>query len=503
MTRTHRRTATLLSGALVLATAACGTTLPLAQQRATEPGAAATLGSDGDSLAGVLPGGTESSPVTSAPARGESSADPGAAGALTRQQREGVRAGQAASTSPGRATDRSPVQIGFLVQENSDSFYSSVGVNASSGDHQAMVTTLVNDLNSRGGLGGRRVQPVYAAINLADPSTRDAQSERACSTFLQDNKVAAVVSGTTIAAPLIACLHQARKPLILGAPIGFPLTTFNAHPLFAATTVIAQDRMWGPALDQLIAAGYLTGTAVKTGIVTIDNPQEQAVVQAALLPALKRHGQTPAEARVTSPEQSSNLASISGQMQSAVLRFQSSGVTHVLFQDYSGILALTFMLAAESQSYRPRYGLTTYSLPAALLAGSSPKDQLTNSLGVGWSSYADVAAGQDPPATRARAGCLDAGRRAGQNITSRTVALFLTGYCDALAVLARQVALAGSLDPAALSAGLDNIGTSVVAAGPLSMRFTRGHHDGVGALRDLRWDAPCGCFRYSGAERAV
>ena len=101
-----------------------------------------------------------------------------------------------------------------------------------------------------------------------------------------------------------------------------------------------------------------------------------------------------------------HLGAMSAQMSSAVLRFRSAGVSHVLFVTVNNSELWFFMPAAESQGYRPRYGLASYHVPATL-PQFVPAAQLHGAVGIGWSPYQDVVESQDPGGRPAVPECMD------------------------------------------------------------------------------------------------
>jgi hypothetical protein len=80
-------------------------------------------------------------------------------------------------------------------------------------------------------------------------------------------------------------------------------------------------------------------------------------------------------------------------LEAGVLRFRSEGVTHVLSTDQ---FLFVFATKAESQNYRPRYGITTANAPYVLLQTTAPQRQLVGSIGVGAIPGLDVDAQHDP-----------------------------------------------------------------------------------------------------------
>ena len=507
----RRRTTRVLPVLLAFAaTAACGSTVAPAAgtPAATDDGLTApqavSPGVGGQPLAVGAPTGplgpvARSSTSATGAAIGDDGSGPAAAVTDPSQSQVGQ-----ATTTAGSASG--PVSIGFFIQKNSDGFYQSTGVNASSGDHEPMVRAIVADLNSRGGLAGRRVEPVFFAVDIASAQSGDEQAQAACERFFQDSKVTAVVSGTQVKGPLLACAGAKGAPLVQGAPLPHHTNTFRRHPLFAASATAAIDRLWDVVVARLQAQQYFTAeepaTAVKTGVVHFDGRDDESAVRESLEPALRKRGlRLDARAAVQTPQRSSDLGSLTTELQNVVLRFRSEGVNRVLFQDYSGQLGLLFMQSAEAQGYRPRYGLTTYSLPTALLASTAPRAQLAGAVGVGWSPNSDVAGARDPAAPPARKKCLELGRAAGQNVANRTVALFLFGYCDATWTLERALATGGGVSAPAFTRGVDRLGRTSDSAATLGLDFGSGHHDGVGTVADLGWVSSCNCFAY-GSGRA-
>src|SRR5690349_22550034 len=95
------------------------------------------------------------------------------------------------------------------------------------------------------------------------------------------------------------------------------------------------------------------------------------------------------------------------QISSAVLKFRSDGVTHVLIWDDNGVATLFFMQQADNQGYRPRYGINSGN-NMQVVAQVVSKSQLTGATGIGWTPAFDIANADSPTskwANSARRAC--------------------------------------------------------------------------------------------------
>jgi hypothetical protein len=101
---------------------------------------------------------------------------------------------------------------------------------------------------------------------------------------------------------------------------------------------------------------------VKVGILAPDKADWKWVVPHVLVPELARRGikVSPSDVVIWHfPESTSGNGQAASEIQAAVLKFRSNGVTHVLPVEQNSLAF--FASAAEGQHYRPRYGVDTYS----------------------------------------------------------------------------------------------------------------------------------------------
>jgi hypothetical protein len=145
------------------------------------------------------------------------------------------------------------------------------------------------------------------------------------------------------------------------------------------------------------------GHATKVGLITYDWPAFRRAVEQDMLPELERRGLDVADpVFVKFPERASDAGEISAQLSNTVLRFRSEGVTHVMIFELNALLTVLFMTNADTQGYRPRYGMDTQN-GGQVIVGSVPEAQLEGAQQVGWLPMFDVL---DTPEWPAQQECL-------------------------------------------------------------------------------------------------
>jgi len=185
------------------------------------------------------------------------------------------------------------------------------------------------------------------------------------------------------------------------------------------------------------------------------------------------------------------------QLAAGVLKFRSTGITHVFVIDPSGLETFGWMSEAESQAYRPWYAIDTRNYPF-LQASQSPAGQLPKVRGIGWVPNADL--GTVPPEllTGNDRRCLSTVAPARQDMADPTNIRVAFAYCDTLEFLKEAAGSAPTLSLAAIKVGGEALGDRHAAVGTFRTQFGPGRHDGATQARDLAFDAGCRCFRYSG-----
>ncbi len=407
-------------------------------------------------------------------------------------------AGSVASTRTTASSTRTTagarggtVAVGIRYPSNSNSLITSVGFSGiNPGDSRAMAQMVVDDVNPRGGIAGRRIAPLYFPFDVTAstaPGGSDGEQQKACAAFTEDNKVFAVVSPIVSGDVLQACL----------AKRGVVFVDDNWNYFVGELG----ENYWDPAypdplrsvpelVDRLIAVGFLPRSA-KVGAVYQDLPSRHRVLDRALRPALARHGLNVAATVAWTPERADVLAG-------GALKFRAAGITHVFVLDPGGLETFAWMAQAESQGYRPKYAIDTRNYPF-LLAGQSAAGQLANARGIGWVPAADVGVQQERDLTPADRRCLGVVAKAGQNMADATNVRVALAYCDTLEFLKAAAGDAAvALTLATVKAGGEALADRYKPTGTFSARFGPRRHDGASAARDLLFDGACSCFRYDG-----
>jgi hypothetical protein len=488
------RLALAMTLAATLTAAACAST---AQQR-TAVGSGATADAGLAGTADTTSSGEAATGGTDETADGASRSGRSASGAAARA---GPRTGQATQAVGAKPTG--PIEIGILVAENASAAYGQLGIKgAEIGDSKGQAEAVVRDLNSRGGILGRKITPIYAALDPTSTETLSAQYQYACSSWTEDHRVVAAATALNLISDvLFTCLSKRHVPLVFVNLSPVPRVAFTQSALIATPAAPNQDRLMDWYVDGLARQNYFAAPSAarptKIGVMLGDVPVEHQVVKDSLMPALARHGLSITDQAAITPAETLDQSGPSlAQIQNATLKFASDNITHVLFLDSGAALAVYFMTSAESAHYRPRYGLTSYSAPN-FLTQNVPLAQLVGSVGVGWWPVYDVNDANDPGRSGPAKRCLEMMRAAGQDVSTRSVVSVALSYCDALYTLAASFVRGNAVTPDGFVNGVGGLGSFETGI-TFSTRFAPGRRDGAATIRYVAYDnGACQCFRYT------
>ena len=477
----------VLSCVVVLLAVACSSTNRLQVEEATSPTSSA-----GPSSRSAQPkAGAKGAPRASTPT-GEGPT------ASTERAPVATRVPGTAITIPrtGRGWDAKNVYVGVTTNQDIQGFADALGVDSlDSGDQRKDAEAMIADINARGGVFGRKVHGIYLDIKSAN--SRESSGQAACAHFTEDHQVVAVVSGAlqNDTEAFRTCMAKHEVPVIAMGAQPFDDRVFTATKGFYHHLFPMWNRLAPVLVDRLVAQKYFTkwdatsgrpGSApVKVGLLAVDSPIGHRV--AALVDReLARVGH-----KATTTFYYTDVSTLDA----AVLRFRSDGITHVISTDQ---FLFVFATGADSQAYRPRYGITTANAPYVLLQTSVPARQLVGSVGVGALPALDVDAQRDPGkavpgASRCRSILAKAGLSYGNK---RFATAYGYGFCDAFDLLANAFAKRG-LAGAQVRDGLATTGTTLRPASTFRSGLDASNRFIPGAVADLRWDASRSCFRYA------
>lgn len=493
--RSTRRTRLRGVAAVValLATVACSSTTQDNRRVAATDVGGATRGLDAESATSV-----------GEPVRGERVRDGRGEPAATGASGGTAAAGRVASPSgagghpqtsgePGARTG-GELSIGFEVDADNSAAYSAIGAaGVSSGNQTQTVQVLVDWINDSGGMVGRAVVPVIHESQV-ETSSFAAQAQSACADFTEDHRVFAVVGRTSDRDDLYRCLAPKGVPIVVQNRYLWDRQTIDdgAGLLFVPGGL--GGGRWDAWVRGLGAEGYFVPKG-GYGVLRFDTPGYARTYYEVVEPAIRREGVTVAEEVVVhQPEAVANFGSMNAELGNAVLRLRAANIDHVMILD-EGTMSFFFMPAAESQGFRPRYGLHSQNIPQ-VLAANVPAAQLGGSIGAGWVPTLDVDFAQDPDDQPAAAQCRAVYEQAGISFADRVAESFAMRYCDSLTFLRDALALAPTVDARGLRAGVDSLGSGHASALTFQTSFAPGKYDGADVLRPFAFDDECACFAY-------
>ncbi|MFN2538580.1 MAG: hypothetical protein ABR549_10585 [Mycobacteriales bacterium] len=472
---------------LVLAlTAACGTTVPLAQQGAFDPGLGGPGASTQPSTTSALPSaGTVGGP-TSLP--GELPGEPGQSAPAPKPSTGGV-------LPTAVAVDRRPLALGMMYTNNDAAPNAGVD-NGNTFTQRRAFEGLVRAWNSRGGLAGRRILPTYVELRSSSANLAE-DLQKACTTFTQDKHVSVVLSATgTFSDAFSRCMSQAGTPVLAGDYALGDTSSLAAAPSYFAPATLSTDRRVRGLLDR-----YVTPTD-KLGVVVESCSYNVRTFERTLLPEARRQGLTVTDHVETRCFQGINdLAGQASDMQGAVLRFVSRHVNKVVFLSggNEGNLMLLFGTAAEGQNYHPHYALTS-AVAAVIQQDNTPHAQLANAVGLGWLPGIDST---QPTTTSATKRCAaDLKKGAGVTPASGTDRYFAESTCDLFSLYDKVLrSTRGATDAGAVRAAMRALERAFVGAAMVDGATDFSNRpDGPSRGRTFAWVASCSCFGYTGAS---
>ena len=506
-----------MAGVLLLAVlAACGSTVPTSQ-RALRTSEGLTTGDGVESVA--ADSGTD----------GATGAAPGAsvASGSRRGTASTVRAGGSSASAAVRSTAVGPgvtadkIFVGLSYAVNSSAANTAIGAaGITQGDTKREHEIVIEDINSHGGVAGRKIEPVWYEQDGASTASYDVIDQQMCETWTKDSQVfAAMRAGTE---NLLQCLRSRGVVLISDDLSSSDAARFRKYPEYIEVAMMNLDRAASLEVAALKTQGYFGGwnavagapatTKPKVGIITYDGPSWDHAVDETLVPALGSAGYAPAAEdiiRVREENSTSDAGATAAAVSNAVLKLRSDNVTHVLVFDERGLITLFFTRNADSQGYRPRYGFTTRNGVQALVDSAAlPTNQLIGSKGIGWLPSIDIPASVNtrngPYSNDVRRKCLALLESKGITFSDVNAETIGMGICSSWWFFRDAVNAAGGImNRAAFMEGVHKLGTSYLNAGNFANRFSPTQHDGVAAYRQLGFDEGCRCMKYTSGNLAV
>ena len=423
----------------------------------------------------------------------------------------GAAPSQAAVGTGSTAQQHNPVKVGFMLIDFSK-MAAEFGFSGSADVFQGF-KEMVHYLNAHGGLAGRQIQPDYYSIDGSSANASTAY-QAACTHFVQDDHVDVVISDGTYNPVFEACMAQAHITHFDVSTYALDATGQRENPIYLTPTAFGVDR-YSAALIESAVASRMVSPGDKIGYLIEGCPANLRAYNNVVIPVSHRYGLVVESQQTLCNNGAGDLGTESSQIQNAVLKFRTDGVTTVAFISFNeGFLAVLFGIGAEQQKWRPQYLLTSVAVPERLVesqssAESMPPAQLPQMRGIGWQPMTDV--GQPPAGNAAqqaeKALCkqMSPSQGGAANAPDAGVEKDFVGHflreCDMLLLVRRiMTATDGSLAVSAVTSAYAKAVDGLTSAADLngSYRIGGSRTDGVFAAAPFAYSSSCKCLAYIG-----
>ncbi|MGW1616744.1 hypothetical protein ACWCQZ_46630 [Streptomyces sp. NPDC002285] len=361
-----------------------------------------------------------------------------------------------------------------------------------------MYEAIIDDINARGGAGGRKIVPVWHRIQVDAPS-QDAEYQSQCGDFTQDREI--FISASSDHDLTLACFGAEGIPQVL-TDLSHVLhqATFDNSPYLTTVPELTAERTARAQLDALVEHGVLTPDT-KVGFLGFDRPEVAEGLKKGLEPALERHrAELTDTALITASTDLKDVTKALEQVKSAVLKFKSKGVDLVIAQGPTP----AFMTTAEKQKYRPYYAIASPEWATYLPQNGVAEAQLRNVVGVGWVPAQDVADYKPALRSSTRQQCLNVAEEHDVELPDAATEAMMLRYCDQFHLIKQVLDTAAKpLTGDSFMQSLHKIGDTFRPASTWSAHYSGTRRDGASSVRYFAYSGDCRCFAYSGKKIAV
>lgn len=482
-------------------------------------GGSTTLGPGGASTEpGATPSGSPrtapgASASTSAGAQGPGVGPADSSGGFTGPGTNPGGGGGPSTVASGVGITATSVKIGFILPAGNPG--QAFGVSGTTGTDltaQQVAQAFVDDLNSRGGLAGRKVQPVFVTNDNTDNSQSNQTNvqNNNCTTLAEDQKVFAAVAlnvgGTSYGAP---CYAQHHTPLFDRELQSYDAETVaKLSPYFFAPISMNLTRMAELFPGALREESFLTK---HMAVIAYDLPATRSLTEKVLIPGIKAEGGLVTDKVFTKVD----YGDLGSQTANAVLTFRQHNVDRVVFFAPGGGAPLLFSKQADSQGYYPRLGVSTLDCPGPCMTPGNglnvPAKSVQGAVGFGYTPAYDTG-GFDPYAkpTALMSACwAAANKRLGTHMPKDggSAIDFALRVCDMTNFLrqALEPATGKTLLQDNVGGLVEGLGTSFQSVWVKGTNFGPSRHDGASRYALLGFVSDCGdgngCWRYSSSFR--
>ena len=376
------------------------------------------------------------------------------------------------------------IKLGFLILDLGAISSAGFPVIVDPDQQEKAIGAFVKEINERGGIAGRQIEPHYARFDVLD-STGDS-SQAACKKLTEDIKVFAVVGGFSRPEHSYCVVERNRTPML--SYIGYhPDSLYQRSQGRLVTSFPTASRMmanWVYEGEQLKVIG-----GKKIGIVT-DNPSDPGYETEAILRGiLERNGHEVAHvARFAEPA--------SAQVPVEVQQMRTKGVEVVMMM--SGTLnSQAFTQQATQQGWDPVWFTSDWSTNTADSTYSNSGESFDGAIGVTSTRNHEFRGNVPEPATATA--CAEVyERQTGTKLAPRGEAerSLTMHFCDMLRLFGQGATNDGpNPTRTGLIEGVQQIGDFPQST-TADASFRPGKVDGADFVRTIRYEFDCKCWEY-------
>jgi ABC-type branched-subunit amino acid transport system substrate-binding protein len=401
------------------------------------------------------------------------------------------------AVSPKADTDRgitnTTITVGAVVFK--EDTFAQFGVTLPGKRPEDIVKPFVDEINERGGLGGRRLIVDITRYSPIVP----AEIQTACVEQAEDKKVFVTLASLLFNADGERCLASKQTPVLTSNTSS--LADLKQDAGWVRQVSMAKDRIVKNWVDWLVSSGTATPSS-KIGVVHGDNPEDNALNDRVFVPYLRQRGLHVAGQVALS---GTTVDTVTSEAQNAVLQLKSAGADLVL-PNLDFLRTFAFLGAAGNARYQPRFSVSDLGQLSIDATTSFYPASFDGTKGVTAYVTGQGGPGQDP-SSPAFQECLRVYQSHGQQLSTDSTArlqdiLYLSQFCELLHLTAKVVQLAGPhLNRASFLGAFAKLGAwseRVTLTGPLT--FAANKYDGPDEYAVIQWQAGCGkgdfsCFR--------
>lgn len=354
-------------------------------------------------------------------------------------------------------------------------------INVNPGNYQVAYTTLIDQINSRGGINGRKIIPVFAPVDPLGTSG----AATACTHLTEDESVFAVL-GFFQAADVDCYLVQHDTPII-GASLTAAQSATAKAPWF--NNIISDSDLIPKEMAIFKQEGAFAGK--KIGVVGTSPDQGEMNL---VIPALHKVKANVIQTAVNGVPDT-DTAAFNQEYNVIAEKFKSSGVNTVVAVGNAGN-SWAEALQINQSTYHPRIVATDYIDLDAYVTNKLGYEKSIIKDGLTAGGYAPVAVVWDDPAMKRCIATIhaaepDATINDPVTATSSTPVTWTAPElaCQQMALFSDFVKAAGkTLTNQTLVKGAKSVGKVNIPGGGGALSFPAGHGDGDGPVFVYQWN---------------